>query len=489
MSGKEVIVPDGLVIVSRADLSGNIIAFNQGLPLVSGYSTDELLGKAHSLLRHPDTPKALFDDMWHTLKAGLPWFGVIKNLCKNGDFYWVAANVVPIVEEGKITAYLSVRYPASREQIAQAEQLYGSIRLGTSQFPNTKTTTMVTPAILSLIIGTLVAIGTVLYSVLVGADHPLIMGSLVVTFVVLLGYGTQQLWKLIMPSAELRAGVEAMSNGQLRQPILDNTPTAMLLNTVRARLAELDARVYDAHQQAEALQAKLHKDRAFTISKMAQSMAHEINNPIAGIMMHLIYLSEITSKNDLKEVVDETLNEVKRVSKLIKAMLGFNRRLVSNYQYCQLDEAFNQVILKVQDLLKQKNITLVTSLEALRGAQVLSSPDSIKQIILNLINHAVRTMESVTERSITLDASLLTASDTPLKLLVRVTYTGAGLPEALKQKIFDPFFTTKPADQDSELLISMTLAEDMGVIFALDETYTQGVRFLLYLPMSKETTA
>ncbi|MFP3549043.1 PAS domain-containing protein, partial [Rhizobium sp. SIMBA_035] len=67
---------------------------------VSGYTRDELVGQPHNLIRHPDMPPAAFADMWATIKAGRSWSGLVKNRRKNGDFYWVRANVTPIVERG-----------------------------------------------------------------------------------------------------------------------------------------------------------------------------------------------------------------------------------------------------------------------------------------------------------------------------------------------------------------------------------------------------
>jgi aerotaxis receptor len=78
-----------------------------------------LLGSPHSLLRHPDMPAAAFSHMWQTLKAGRSWMGMVKNRCKNGDHYWVSAYVTPVMQNGEIVEYQSVRtQPASPECVA-----------------------------------------------------------------------------------------------------------------------------------------------------------------------------------------------------------------------------------------------------------------------------------------------------------------------------------------------------------------------------------
>ena len=97
---------------------------------VSGYSLSELLGNPHSLLRHPDMPSAAFSHMWQTLKAGRSWMGMVKNRCKNGDHYWVSAYVTPVMKNGEIVEYQSVRTCPSPECVQLAEADYAELRSG-----------------------------------------------------------------------------------------------------------------------------------------------------------------------------------------------------------------------------------------------------------------------------------------------------------------------------------------------------------------------
>ncbi|TYL46595.1 methyl-accepting chemotaxis protein [Marinomonas sp. IMCC 4694] len=111
-------------LISVTDLQGNIIDCNAAFVDVSGYSKEELVGQPHNLVRHPDMPPAAFAVMWSQLKAGLPWMGLVKNRCKNGDFYWVDAYVMPITEDGKTVGYESVRTCPNRDDVTRAESLY-----------------------------------------------------------------------------------------------------------------------------------------------------------------------------------------------------------------------------------------------------------------------------------------------------------------------------------------------------------------------------
>ncbi len=92
-----------LQIISTTDTKGVITYVNEDFIQVSGFSEEELLKKSHNIVRHPDMPPAAFADLWQTLKAGKSWMGIVKNRCKNGDFYWVDAYVTPMFEDGRIT--------------------------------------------------------------------------------------------------------------------------------------------------------------------------------------------------------------------------------------------------------------------------------------------------------------------------------------------------------------------------------------------------
>lgn len=127
VTGIEHPVPVGRSLVSRTDTKGIITYANDAFIEVSGFSRDELVGRNHNIVRHPDIPPAIFEDMWNTLKQGLPWHGVVKNRCKNGDHYWVDARVVPVRKNGATIGYMSVRNAAAPADILTAEATYAAV--------------------------------------------------------------------------------------------------------------------------------------------------------------------------------------------------------------------------------------------------------------------------------------------------------------------------------------------------------------------------
>ncbi|NLR75696.1 methyl-accepting chemotaxis protein [Leeia aquatica] len=130
VTDRETILPDNTFIYSRTDLRGIIVEANHAFAEISGYVPEELIGKPHNVVRHPDMPKEAFTDLWRTLKAGRPWRGMVKNRRSDGGYYWVVANASPVRENGQVIGYQSVRTKPSREQIAEAEAIYRRIREG-----------------------------------------------------------------------------------------------------------------------------------------------------------------------------------------------------------------------------------------------------------------------------------------------------------------------------------------------------------------------
>lgn len=126
----EYVLRDDVALVSKTDIKGRILYANPAFVEASGYSEEELLGQPHNIVRHPDMPAEAFADMWLALKQGQPWTGLVKNRRKNGDHYWVLANVTPLRENGMVSGYLSVRSKPSRPQVAEADRIYRQIREG-----------------------------------------------------------------------------------------------------------------------------------------------------------------------------------------------------------------------------------------------------------------------------------------------------------------------------------------------------------------------
>jgi methyl-accepting chemotaxis protein len=130
VTNNEKLMTEGSMIVTKTDLKGIITYANKDFIEISGFSETELVGQSHNVVRHPDMPVEAFADLWKTVKNGTSWNGIVKNRCKNGDYYWVDANVTPIRENGQVTGYVSVRRKPNQEQVNDAVKTYALLKSG-----------------------------------------------------------------------------------------------------------------------------------------------------------------------------------------------------------------------------------------------------------------------------------------------------------------------------------------------------------------------
>jgi aerotaxis receptor len=133
ITDREVEFPADEPLFSCTDPTGRITVVNRAFMAVSGFTQEELIGAPHNVVRHPHMPKEAFADFWATLKAGRPWEGLVKNRAKSGDFYWVRANATPIIKDGKVSGYASIRTRPNRAQVAEAEAVYAKFLAGTAK--------------------------------------------------------------------------------------------------------------------------------------------------------------------------------------------------------------------------------------------------------------------------------------------------------------------------------------------------------------------
>jgi PAS domain S-box-containing protein len=128
-TGREIRFDDDDIIVSKTDLQGRITYANDVFLRIAGYRLAEVIGQPHSLIRHPDMPRAVFKALWDTIAAGREIFAYVMNLAKNGDHYWVFAHVTPSFDaRGRITEYHSNRRTARPSAVAEISRLYAQLR-------------------------------------------------------------------------------------------------------------------------------------------------------------------------------------------------------------------------------------------------------------------------------------------------------------------------------------------------------------------------
>ena len=123
-NSREKSVPENAFIVTKTDSKGRIAYANRLFLELSGYQEGEILGKSHNVIRHPEMPRGIFKLLWDSIKSGQEFNGYIKNLCKDGGFYWVFANITPSLKNGELLGYYSVRRKARDAALPQIQNLY-----------------------------------------------------------------------------------------------------------------------------------------------------------------------------------------------------------------------------------------------------------------------------------------------------------------------------------------------------------------------------
>lgn len=125
---QEIVMREGDLIVSKTDIKGRITYGNRAFNEYSGFSENELLGVQHNIVRHPDMPRAVFKLLWDRIQAGQEVFAFVKNIRKDGAYYWVFANITPSYDaQNNLLGYFSVRRKPNNRAIQTIQPLYSQM--------------------------------------------------------------------------------------------------------------------------------------------------------------------------------------------------------------------------------------------------------------------------------------------------------------------------------------------------------------------------
>ena len=394
-----------LRLISTTNLKGEITYANPEFCEVAGYTVDELIGRQHNIVRHPDMPSAAFTDLWTHASEGKPWMGLVKNRCKNGDYYWVQAYVTPLFDkDGVKIGYQSVRTKPSDEQIAQADKVYSKI----SHKPiNIKTKRLASRVTLCSVLFCLAIMATALSPLTDGIQGSIIAGLCLV--MVLINYG------LMKPLNRVQQYSQEIYDNPLAQyamtGCMNEVGAAELANVMmQSRLRTVIGRVEDSidmlgHFMTETQHSIGETSQGITQqnleSDMLASAATEMSATAHEIAENTAQTSEATQStaqlaNAGKVIVEDMIDGIKELVNDVKNASHSSEELKTKAA------AVEQVVDIINSIAEQTNLlALNAAIEAARAGDQGRGFSVVADEVRVL---AQRTQESTGEIRETIDA-------------------------------------------------------------------------------------
>ena len=291
----EVIYNKNYQLVSTTDLRGVITYANDKFCEVAGYTLEELKGKSHNIVRHPDMPKAAFKDLWTKLEAGQSWRGMVKNRCKDGRYYWVDAYVTPLYEGSKHVGYQSVRILPNEKLKIKAEKVYKQLNQGAKL--ELKWRSVKSRRLLSIV----TLLGLFLWSL---TSLPLVSSGILLLFIVFLFFLNE---KELLKTPTALNKLQAQFDSPSRFIYEGNEPfdiASFHIGLLEARIKTILGRTSDATLQLQGLAVALN-EISETTSASVDSESAELEQLATAIQQMSVTAKDI-GRSTL-EAADKTL--------------------------------------------------------------------------------------------------------------------------------------------------------------------------------------
>ena len=373
---------DSAILISKTDLKGVITSANADFIQISGYNENELIGQSHNLVRHPDMPEEAFADLWNTVKKGKLWNGTVKNRCKNGDYYWVEANVTPITENGTITGYISVRTKPSKRRVEEASSLYKEVKSGRKSL-----TPKLTHRLTNLSIRTKLILAVSMLFIVPGITTFMGIGSMMGAYIniaLTLTFGPFILNSIVKPLDDLRNTImNIQGTGDLSKRAqvccddeIGQTTKAFnaMLLTFRGVTREVSngtetVSVASAQLSAIANQVKTNSQQQNEAATSSASAVEQMTVSIASVadsiqQVHATAHESLEYARKGNETISEMVGEIDMVESSVATIASSVREFV------QSTTLITQMTKEVRDIANQTNLlALNAAIEAARAGE------------------------------------------------------------------------------------------------------------------------
>src|SRR4030043_1024225 len=240
---------------------------------------------------------------------------------------------------------------------------------------------------------------------------------------------------------------------------------------------DLRERLRIERELREMQQALLHSEKLAAMGKLTSQIAHELNNPIYGIMNTLEPLkTEVPPESKRRRILELSLSETERLSEMLRSMLSFSKPEEEKRTPVKINELIEGILLVMEKQMRESNVLVTTAFSG-EIPELMASTNQIRQVMLNMIKNAKESMPS----GGTLNVRTMLSGG---KVLIVTRDTGTGIPEEIRDRIFDAFFTTKQKVKGVGLGLSVCygIIKDHGGEIKVESEEGKGTTFIISLP-------
>lgn len=258
---------------------------------------------------------------------------------------------------------------------------------------------------------------------------------------------------------------------------------AMELQKEKSELEEwastLEKKVQERTDEIKKIHSQLFRsEKLASLGKLAAGVAHEINNPLTGILTNAsLMLEDLDQADPRREDVEIIVKETIRCREIVKRLLDFAKQTQPQKKLTNINNSIENIILLIRNQASFRNIQIEKNLDP-DIPEIMVDPDQIQQVFINIIINAAEAMNKGGKLSI---ETKLDKNSNYITIIFKDT--GPGIPDELKEKIFDPFFTTKESGTGLGLSISHGIIEQHGGTIDLDSKANEGTTFIINLPI------
>ena len=242
---------------------------------------------------------------------------------------------------------------------------------------------------------------------------------------------------------------------------------------------KLEHKVEERTQEIKKIHGQLFRsEKLASLGKLAAGVAHEINNPLTGVLTNASLLLEDFEETDpRKEDVQVIVSETIRCREIVKRLLDFSRQTKPQKKQTDVNLLIDNIVLLVRNQTSFRNIVIEKTLDE-KLPQIMADPDQVQQVFINLILNAADAMQK--GGKLILETKVIPIKDF---IEIRIIDSGVGIPEELRTRIFDPFFTTKENGTGLGLALSYGIVEQHGGTINVESKIGKGTTFIIHLPI------